>query len=425
MPTAILTDRKIDSLKPGKEIVEWWDKKVPGFGIRVSPKGKKTWFVMYRFAGLRRRLRCGRYPAVSLDKARQKAKQALLDVSDGKDPAQEKKDQELLIKRERLEAKTFAQLARLYIDEYAKVNKRSWKEDDRIIDKLLNPEFGKLNVKEITRSHVRSFLKEMAAKTRVQANRSHACLRKIFNWAIKEEIVDMEANPASGISSPGGREKPKERNLTDNEIKAVWKKLEADSTPPKRALQLILLTGQRPGEVVGLQWEELNLSDSSWMLPGSRAKNGLANIVPLSNQSLRILEKQREALASQRSKREKRKQEARQSAFVFPCRHLASDKAMTVYAIDQETQVISQKLGIPGFTPHDLRRTCSTKLGEMLVPGHLIDRITNHKPAGITDRVYNKYDYLKEKREALIAFGTRLMRIVSDLEIVKTETAKS
>jgi len=152
IPTAILTDRKIDSLKPGKEIVEWWDKKVPGFGIRVSPKGKKTWFVMYRFAGLRRRLRCGQYPAVSLEKARPKAKQALLDVSEGKDPAQGKKDQEAFIKRKGLEAKTFAQLSTLYIDEYAKLNRRSWKEDQRIIDKLLNPEFGTLNVTEITRS---------------------------------------------------------------------------------------------------------------------------------------------------------------------------------------------------------------------------------------------------------------------------------
>jgi integrase len=174
-----------------------------------------------------------------------------------------------------------------------------------------------------------------------------------------------------------------------------------------------------------MQWEELNLADSLWMLPGSRAKNGLANIVPLSNQSLKIIQKQHEALESQRMKREKRKQETKWSSFVFPCRHLAIDKPMTVYAIDQETQTISQALGIPGFTPHDLRRTCSTKLGEMLVPGHLIDRITNHKPAGITDRVYNKYDYLKEKREALNDFGARLVRVVSDLEIVKAETAKS
>jgi integrase len=94
---------------------------------------------------------------------------------------------------------------------------------------------------------------------------------------------------------------------------------------------------------------------------------------------------------------------------------------MTVYAIDQEAQRISEKLGIPGFTPHDLRRTCSTKLGEMLVPGHLIDRITNHKPTGITDRVYNRYDYLKEKQEVLIAWGVRLSQIVSGLELVKAE----
>ncbi len=421
MPTANLTDRKIASLKPGNELTEWFDESTPGFGIRVSPKGKKTWFVMYRFAGLRRRLKFGRYPEVSLEKARIKARKALSDVSEGKDPAQIKKAQEALIKRERLEAKTFNQLTQIYIDDYAKVNKRSWEEDQRIIDKLLKPEFGTLNVKEITRSHVRGLLRGMAAKAPVQANRAHACLRKIFNWAIKEEIVDMEGNPAAGISSPGGREKPKERNLSDDEIKAVWNELEKDSTAPKKALQLILLTGQRPGEVVGLPWEELNLNDALWMLPGSRAKNGLANIVPLSNQAIRIIEKQREALESQMKKREKRGQKVPQSAFVFPCRHLTKDKAMTVFAIDQEAQNISAKLEIPGFTPHDLRRTCSTKLGEMLIPGHLIDRITNHKPTGITDRVYNKYDYLKEKQEALNAWGARLSRIVSELELVQTE----
>lgn len=220
------------------------------------------------------------------------------------------------------------------------MNKRSWKEDERIIDKLLEPEFGTLNVKEITRPHVRAFLRGMAAKTRVQVNRAHACLRKIFNWAIKEEIVDMEGNPASGISSPGGKERPKGRNLTDDEIKTVWKEMESDSTAPKRALQLILLTGQRPGEVVGLPWEELNLRDGMWTLPGNRAKNGLTNLVPLSNQVMRIIERQREVLESQRQKREARGETAAPSAFVFPCRHLAKDKPMTVYAIDQEALIV-------------------------------------------------------------------------------------
>jgi integrase len=92
---------------------------------------------------------------------------------------------------------------------------------------------------------------------------------------------------------------------------------------------------------------------------------------------------------------------------------------MTVFASDQKARRISQKLEIPGFTPHDLRRTCSTKLGELLVPGHLIDRNINHKQTGITDRVYNRYDYLKQKREALTAWGARLTRIVSGLGLVK------
>lgn len=418
MPTENLTDKKLRSLKPRPARVEYWDESLPAFGVRITPTGEKSFCIMYRIGGKLRRLTLGVYPKLSLADAREMAKDAFELVRKGKDPVQEKKAMEAMAVTQRLEAKTFSQLARQYLEEYAKLHKRSWEEDERIIEKLLKPEFGTLNVKAISRTHVRSFLRDMAAKTRVQANRAHACLRKIFNWAIKEEVVDMEGNPASGMSSPGGIEKPKERNLNDDEFKAVWKEMEADSTAPRRALQLILLTGQRPGEVVGLPWDELNLKDALWTLPGSRAKNGLANLVPLSDLAVRIIERQRGALESQREKREARGEAAVASRFVFPCRHLAKAKPMTVYAIDQETQRISQRLGIPGFTPHDLRRTCTTKLGEMLVPGHLIDRITNHKPTGITDRVYNKYDYLKEKREALESWGARVAKIVSGLELV-------
>jgi hypothetical protein len=84
MPTANLTDRKIANLKPGNEPVEWRNESTPGFGIRVSPKGKKTWFVMYRIAGIRRRHTFGRYPEVTLESARKKARKVLSDVSDGK-----------------------------------------------------------------------------------------------------------------------------------------------------------------------------------------------------------------------------------------------------------------------------------------------------------------------------------------------------
>src|SRR6266508_1664351 len=94
MPTENLTDRKIASLKPAKERTEYWDDGTPGFGLRVSPEGTKTFFLMYRFAGLRRRLKLGRYPEVPLFEARKNAKKALATVSEGKDPVQEKKANE-------------------------------------------------------------------------------------------------------------------------------------------------------------------------------------------------------------------------------------------------------------------------------------------------------------------------------------------
>lgn len=98
---------------------------------------------------------------------------------------------------------------------------------------------------------------------------------------------------------------------------------------------------------------------------------------------------------------------------------------MTIYAVDQEAQRVSEKLGFPGFTPHDLRRTCSTKLGEMAVPGHIIDRILNHQQKGITNRVYNRYDYLKEKREALDDWGAKVIRLTSDLQLVANSPAQA
>jgi len=425
MPTVNLTDKKLKSLTAGKQRTEYWDASLSCFGVRVTPKGEKSFCVMYRIDGKLRRFSLGRYPQISLASARELARDAFEDVRRGKDPAQEKKAEEIETSRDRLEAKTFSELAQMYLEEYAKLNKKAWQEDERLINRLLKPEFGTLNVKDITRPHVRAFLRGIASTTRVQANRAHACLRKMFNWAIEEEIVDMEGNPASGISSPGGKEKPKERNLSDDEIKAVWNEISADSTAPKRALQLILLTGQRPGEVIGLRWEEVNLKDALWTLPSSRTKNESTNLVPLSNQAVWIIEKQREALESQREKRVARGEAAPSSVFVFPCRHRTKERSMTIYAVDQEAQRISEKLSIPGFTPHDLRRTCSTKLGEMAVPGHIIDRILNHQQKGITNRVYNRYDYLKEKREALDDWGAKVIRITSDLQLVGNAHAEA
>ena len=287
-----------------------------------------------------------------------------------------------------------------------------------MLNRLLLPEFGERNVKDITRSDVRSFLRGLAAKTPVQANRALACIRKIFSWAIKEEVIELESNPASNISAPGGREKPKDRTLNDLEIKRAWNELESDSSGTKRALQLILLTGQRPGEVAGMRWGELDLHESVWLIPAERTKNGCANMVPLSAATLRIIEQQREAIESQNEKRQRKEKKPVSDEYVFPCRTVANVKPMMVYSLDQAAQNLSASLEIPSFTPHDLRRTCATRLGALQVPGHVIARILNHKQKDITSAVYNQYQYLNEKRNALDLWAAKLVRLASNLALV-------
>ncbi len=420
MPRLNLTDRTLKGLKPQSERVEYWDSS-EGFGVRITPNGAKSFCVMYRIDSHLRRYTLGRYPQISLARAREMAKDAFEQVRKGKDPAQEKKAAEAAASRKRLAAKTFDQLSRQYIEEYAKPNKKSWREDERIIERLLKPEFGTLNVKEITRSHVRSFLRNLAGKTKVQANRAQACMRKIFNWTIQEEIADLESNPASGISSPGGREKPKLRSLNDDEIRKVWKELDKEESQVKHVLRLILLTGQRPGEVMGMSWDEIDFNQALWTIPGSRTKNESTQIVPLSTQAIRILERQRDELAAQRQKRIERQDGAPESPFVFPNRLLAKYSNAPINNVRKAVGRLQHRLDIKSFSAHDLRRTCATNLGQMLVPGHVIARILNHKQKDVTSAVYNQYDYVKEKRDALEAWGKRVAQLVSRMRLVEPD----
>ncbi len=425
MPRVNLNAKKLESLKPEGKRLDYWDTSLRGLVLRLSPDGSKVFSIMYYIGGVRRRKTIGPYPLLSLADARELARADLELVRQGIDPIEEQKRREAAEVARRAAGFKFGSLASQYIEEYAKQNKKSWREDQRQLDRLLLPEFGDRNAKDITRTEIRSFLRVLAARTPVQANRTLACIRKIFSWAIKEEVIELETNPASNISAPGGRERSKERVLDDAGIRQIWAEMEKDSTPVKRALQLILLTGQRPGEVLRLCWAEIDQNEALWTIPASKTKNGEANLVPLSPAALRILARQKAALAAQRETREERGQAAVSDVFVFPCRTVSKPFPMTIYALNQVTQDIARALEIESFSPHDLRRTCATRLGAMMVPGHVIARILNHKQKDITSAVYNKYQYLNEKRDALEGWGRRLTIMVSDLRDTKTEVGST
>ncbi len=262
-------------------------------------------------------------------------------------------------------------------------------------------------------------IKRTEGKTRKsQANRIHACIRKIFNWAIKEEITVLESNPAANISRPGGKEQPNDRALSDAELKAVWNELENQTTLVREVLRLVLLTGQCPGEVMAMEWGEIDLPKSLWTIPGTKTKNRFSNVVPLSPQAVRVLERHRKNQEIQLEKRRMRGNHSKESRFVFPNKRLIKKGEAPITHVRKATNRIWRTLQIQPFSAHDLRRTCATKLGQMQVPGHVIARILNHKETDLTSAVYNQYQYLKEKREALDDLGSWIARLASGLELV-------
>jgi len=170
MPTIPFTVRKLEALKPTQNAqVDYFDASLPGFYLRISPGGRKTFGVMYRHAGRVRRMTFGTFPPLLLANAREKAKEELRKAAKGEDPAAQK-----AIDRS---SETFQDLAADYLERYAKIKKKSWKEDKRIIDNKLNPAIGNITAKLVTRAQIRELLEKIASSAPIEANRTLATAR--------------------------------------------------------------------------------------------------------------------------------------------------------------------------------------------------------------------------------------------------------
>ena len=247
------------------------------------------------------------------------------------------------------------------------------------------------------------------------ANRIRATLRKMFNWDILNEIV--ETNPVYLVPVPA-RDRRRDRILTEHEIKTVWKALdkevkEAQKSHRKRqaitagSLKLRLLTGQRGGEVMSMEWNEID--GNWWTIPGNKTKNGLTHRVPLTPFALRIIEEMK--FFAEGTGKKKRPL----SQFVFPSPIGDAPMANPQKALER----IHAATGV-AFRGHDLRRTAASMMTGMGIPRLTVSKILNHVEQGVT-AVYDRHSYDKEKREALEEWGKRLMLIVSELKEVKSE----
>lgn len=407
MPPIKFSAAKIKFLEgiSGKQM-DYFDKALAGFFLRISQDGKKSFGVMYRKSGRLRRMKLGTYPLMTLGKARKEASRVLRNAELGLDPATEKQNDR--------HAQTFEQLAREYLERHAKTKKKSWAEDERVINKDLVPAFGNYLAKEITRQNVRTFLERKSTTAPIMANRIRALLRKIFNWAITSDIV--ESNPVYLVPAPG-KEHQRDRVLTEDEIKSVWNAIDADKKDADNShkkvktlsagiMKLRLLTAQRGAEVMSMEWDEVDTEAGWWTIPGGKTKNGLSHRVPLTSAALTIIREMKAATGDDDY-----------SKFVFP-----SPKGDTHISNPQKALERIQEATEIDFVGHDFRRTAASLMTGMGIQRLTVKKILNHVERDIT-AVYDRHSYDMEKREALEAWAKRLMLIVAESPRTQKPTA--
>ena len=384
MPRVTLTDRTIAGLKaPAGTQVDYFDRALPGFGVRVNQHGTKTFVLLYRSSGKLRRMTLGSYPDVKLAKAREDAQGELRKTTVGRDPATERRE---------AQDRTFGALTELYLEQHARRKKRSWRADARMIRQELKG-WTDRPVGAIRRSDVRDVLEAIVTRgAPVLANRVLALVRKILNFALDREWI--EANVAAKMARPAA-EQSRTRVLTEEEIRQIWAHLE--QRPPKdlepaeqrqwtltrAALKLRLITAQRGKEVLSMRWEDLD--GAWWTVPADIAKNKLAHRVWLSKPGLAVLQGLRGEAAT---------------GYVFGGVRGTRQRRGALEGLD-----------VADVRPHDFRRTAASIMAAGGVPRLVISKILNHVETGVT-AVYDRHSYDVEKRAALDWWASKLTAIL-------------
>ncbi len=388
----LLNDRFIQSIIPPlSERLELYDQKIAGLTLRVTSKNKKTFSFTYRMPGdpIKKRLQLGTYPALSLSDARNKCIAALREIQNNIDPS--------AIKKHSKQIPTIKEL----IDEFWErelSNKKSAKDMFRLLQKDVIPAWGSMKASNITRRDVVVLLDKIRDRgAPVMANRVHGRLTRVFNFACERGILDT--SPMVRLRKT--TEEPRERVLDNTEIYDFWNKIDSMGLHPLTviALKLMLLTGQRAGEVINMEWGEIDFENCLWSIPAEKSKNNRSHSVPLTETSLTLLNQAKEINPI--------------NNWVFPSpQKQESPKPIEVRSLSKALGRKLSDLGIKKFVPHDIRRTVRTKLAELGVNEIVAERVLNHQLQGLA-RVYNHYNYLPQMREALTKWEKTLHEIIT------------
>ena len=314
----------------------------------------------------------------------------MLSAARGNDPVAER--------RAERNAGTVADVAARYVETYAKRRNKSWQQADTLVRRYLLPRWGKLHLAAVTRADVRAMVSRIEAP--VLANQVLAATSAIFSWAMKQDIVDR--NPCVGVDRNPTKER--ERVLSDGEIVRFWSAFDDIGLVAGTALKVLLLTGQRPGEVAHMRREHIR--DGWWDLPGEPVpklgwpgtKNKQTHRVWLARQVRAIIA----AVDDEAT-----------AGFAFPG---PRGRPIGRPGLARAMRAACRRLDVEEkATPHDLRRTFSSKVTALGYGRDAMNRVTNHKEGGIAD-VYDRHRYAVENQRIWEAVAENITAVAAESE---------
>jgi len=421
----LLRDTTIKATKPTGELQTLNDGQ--GLQLRISPRGNSfTWFYQYRHpvSKEKRRIEYGSYPQLTLAAARALHLKTKGLLKQGIDPHELREQERQEAERQRLElerkkakqANTIEALCWRWFNNYITRARRRPDYVKRLIEVDIVPVLGKLVATEASRAQLVGAVEDIIARgSPGQAREVLASLKQMFSYG--EQVGVIETSPIANIKTSMlvGKKKPRERFLTLDEIRAVWLELPNTGLTEHTilALKLLLVTGQRRGEVMAARWEHIDWEARTWTLP--QTKNGKPHTVPLSPLAERLF-RELETLSEG-------------SLWCFPGKdgeHIIEKSITRAVARKQDCFQVNDKT-IPHWTPHDLRRTAMTQMLSLGVPPHVAERATNHTiSTGVSDvfGVYARYDYQAEIRQAMNQWAERIESLLAGDKVVPLPVAK-
>lgn len=417
-----ITKRSVEGLVPSNKDAFYWDTEIKGFGVKLTPAGRRTYVFQYRIRGKIApvRVTIGQHGPVTADAARREALRLKAMTASGRDPVREQREaarEAALVEMERLRAEealadiTVTKRSKIWLDDVKVVRPRTYGFYEGIIRNHVLPTIGGIPMPDMKRSDVRRVIESIPAEQKTLRRNTHATLSAFWHWT-NDQFLETYDAPLSDVSPFPQRSrsrkkedalKPRDRVLSDLEIESFWNATAKLLSPYSAFLRLLLLTGQRRSEVAGMHWSEFNRDAEMWVLPPERSKNGQANKISLSSLAIRVLD----GLAGGDD---------------WPVKGpvLSTDGTRTIAGFSYIKRLIDKEIAsatdqeFKEWHIHDLRRTVATKLQQLGIRFEVIEAILNHrvKPVGVAKH-YQLHDWAPEKVTALASLATEIERIIS------------